>query len=86
MGERRTTPDRRAAPRAGPERRGQLSPPCINCGSTDSYVVDSRLKDDLKRRHRRCGACGKTFITEERSIRLSISRVLRRLLPKPTTY
>ena len=86
MAERRTTPDRRQTPRETPERRGQLAPPCINCGSTQSYVVDSRLQDTFKRRHRQCGQCGKVFITEERSIRLSISRTIRKLMPKPTTY
>lgn len=70
-------------------KRGHLSPPCKNCGSSSSDVVDSRLHEDVKQRSRKCRECGKTFITEEHSVRLKhTTRYRTSPLPpeQPTTY
>jgi len=41
---------------------------CINCGNTNTKVIDSRLSEDWKttRRRRECGICWNRFTTYEK--------------------
>jgi hypothetical protein len=73
-------PERRAVDRGG-------KPPCPDCGSDDSRVIDSgmpTMQPDVYLRRRACVGCGHRWTTYEHNSRAHTTSGVHR--PPPTRY